>query len=919
MEAVVLALAALTPWAFGGVDPVFELALAAGLALLLALWAAVAVASGQLTVVRCPVTFVLALLFVAGGVQLLPLPPGLLGAASPGAAQLRAELYPAQPEQLTADIQAPAAPAWPTVTVYPHATRAELARWLGVLILFAAVRNQVASTGSLWRLSLVMLLNGCLLAVFGLAQAFSAKGKVYWAFPTDGVPFGPFINRNHFAAYVNLCFALGVGLLVWLGPTEQDRKQRYMTKPNALAEQGDVMATVLSPFAILHSPAQLWTAVGLALMVGAVMCSLSRGGVVTLFLALLATACLKLTWPIRVRRLEVLIVPALLVVGLFAWIGFRPLESRLGSVLKGSDALAETRWQLWSGLLDLAPRFWLLGSGNGTLGYVEPLTRRPEAALDPATFVDHAHNDYLEALVEGGVVRAGLTLLLVGLAFAAGFRGLRRYAGRTPGALATGAMVGFLAIALHSAVDFAITTPAVAVLAAVVVAQLVALDRADPTKSPADTRADVVALDFEPPAHRHHHRRHRDEAAADESAAGGAGILGPLGRVAVAVTALAVGGLLVAHAWQADRAHRLHLTAFRAAHKQRPDQAMAYLEAAARVAPGDAAVQAEIGQAYLDAGQRERDQNLDDIRRLDHVRLAGLAAGAVRPAAAATAVAAWKDVPRPAPDRVPADRRAAGFARSVVPALIHFAQARRLCALLPKPHMRFAAHAAELVRADPPAAYWRRSLLLAPFDPDLWYFAGVEALRDGHADEAWADWRRSLELTPRPQNDPQLRKYRERLAAIIAAAAPPAGSDPKQRGEQLMARVLPDRPDDLLAAADILDPTASPNGPARPLLDRALALLYDRSEGLSAEESYLEAQILSRLGRDEDAIKAYARALTFAQAKLEWRYQYVKLLIDRGRWKEARRELDVLQREHPGSQQVKDWIAEVDRELLLVQ
>src|SRR5919199_1130115 len=75
MEVVVLALAALTPWAFGGVDPVFELATAAGLAVLLVLWAGVAVASGRFTWMRCQVAFALAALFLVGLVQLVPLPP----------------------------------------------------------------------------------------------------------------------------------------------------------------------------------------------------------------------------------------------------------------------------------------------------------------------------------------------------------------------------------------------------------------------------------------------------------------------------------------------------------------------------------------------------------------------------------------------------------------------------------------------------------------------------------------------------------------------------------------------------------------------------------------------------------------------------------------------------------------------------
>src|SRR5206468_925444 len=154
------------------------------------------------------------------------------------------------------------------------------------------------------------------------------------------------INRNHFAAYINLCIALGVGLLVWLGPSELDRKRRYMVKPNAPTEQGQEMASVFSPFTILHSPAQLWTCAGLGLMLAALVCSMSRGGVATLFIALIATLCLRLSWPIRVRRLEVLLVPILLMVGLFAWVGFHPFETRLGAALKG-ESLTESRWEIW--------------------------------------------------------------------------------------------------------------------------------------------------------------------------------------------------------------------------------------------------------------------------------------------------------------------------------------------------------------------------------------------------------------------------------------------------------------------------------------------------------------------------------------------------------------------------------------------
>ena len=862
MEVVVLALAALTPWAFGGVDPVFEMAIAAGLALLLALWAALAVAAGQLTFVRCPVTLALALIFLVGLIQLMPLPAGTLGWISPGAGQIRGGLLSCRSRTFdTAVDGGGGAPAWPTISVYPHATRAELFRWLGLLVLFAAVRNQIATTGSLWRLSLVMLINGCLLAVFGLAQAFRSPRFIYWVYEASE-PFGPFINRNHFAAYMNLCFALGVGLLVWLGPSEQDRKQKYMVKPNALNEQREVLGTLFSPFSVLHSPAQLWTLAGLALMLGATMFSLSRGGFVALFVALIVTMCLRLSWPIRVRRLEVLLVPALLLLGLFAWIGFRPLESRLATLMKIGETTTDTRLSMWADLVNLAPRFWLVGSGYGTLAYVEPLTRRATTFSDPAIFVEHAHNDYLEGFIEGGLLKGGLTVLLVGLIFMAGFRGLRRYSGRTPGALAVGAMTGFLAIALHSAVDFSMTTPAVAILATIVVAHLVALNRADPTRPPADDTVHMNSVRL--------------------AAVGGFGI---------AVTALLLGALLVGHTWESDRVYRWKLAAFQATRKSDPpnrEEAIRCLNAAAQIDPDDAELQSDLGQEYLDFGHEEM------------------------------AIA-----PKP----LTADKQSSLFQEFTLPALEHFALARRDCPLLPRPQMRFAAHAAELSHADSPRQYWDRALKLAPYDPDLWYFAGVQALREGRQDYAWECWRKSLELTPKPLPfADHIQRHRDRLAAMIHAAIPYFGTEPRQQGEMVRDHIVPpDRPDDLVTAATIVDPSLAPDGPARPLLDRALTMLNaEIASGSSpdqhqiADQYHLKALICEKIGDWEAAIRTYGQAVTLDPNKVDWRLEYVKLLKEELRWKEAQHELLRLQRELPHNspelQIVQDWIQEVERE-----
>ncbi len=210
MEGVILLLVAGLPWAFGGVDPPFELALAAGVALLLVLWAAIVCVSGRFNWLRCAVAPALTGIVLLAAFQLVPLPQFVLRIVSPGTADLWATILPAEPEKLSDTVTAPAAPTLRPISIYPHATRVELFRWLEILIVFTAVRNQIASTASMRRLALVVVVNGCALSLYGLYQLFNTRStgaaSVY-GYETVGRVFGPFINRNHAAAFLNAAIA----------------------------------------------------------------------------------------------------------------------------------------------------------------------------------------------------------------------------------------------------------------------------------------------------------------------------------------------------------------------------------------------------------------------------------------------------------------------------------------------------------------------------------------------------------------------------------------------------------------------------------------------------------------------------------------------------------------------------------------
>lgn len=870
MEVLLLVLVVLSPWAFGAVDPVFELMLAAGVLGLLGLWAAVVVIQGRLNWVRCPAALCLIGLTLLGLFQLVPMPNGLLRVVSPNSAALRTELLPENPEVVAAD-GAPSTPsAYNPISVYPYLTRCEIVRWLGVLALFAVVRNQIATTAGFRRLSAVALVNGVLLALFGMAQLFASKRTHVYGFESAGEVLGPFINRNHFASYLNMCLGLGIGLLLTLGPSEGERRRRMVQKPNALGEHEIDDTAIFSPFAVLQSPAQMWVCVGLAVTLAGVLCSFSRGAAVSLVAGVVAAGIARLSagGP-RFRRLELLILPAVILIGLLAWTGIRPLESRLATLWQGG-AFDKSRWAMWMSISRLVPMFPVFGCGYGTLVKIEPISRRddlfPALSAYDLVEIDHAHNDYLEGFVEGGFIRLSLTVALVAFVVIYGVRAVRRWTGRTPGALAFGGLTAIAALAAHSFVEFSITTPAVAVLAAVIAAHLMSLVRTDPASPPSAAHSGVMYARLSRPA-----------------------------MMAVASLFAVVGVVLILQTWQAERVQRLRLEAYRAKKAEPPDYDRAFrmLLAATRIAPDNADVRVELGQEYLNAWERQVKLRKDLASR-PLLAAGSIAASALEPFAPAPLLLLPelnKRVPHVTEKALAVDLERPGLQEMI--------KARNTCPLLPRPHMRLAAHAAAMAQHDPPAKYWERARRLAPYDAELWYFSGVESRRQGRTDEAWDQWKKSLSIQ---------RKYLPQTVDAAIAAGMSA--------TDMLARLLPDDPRVIYEAAIKLEPDPDSAERTRPLWEKVLSLLATREEP-GPWEFYVNANALRRLDQPDAALAAYRQAVDMHFQGADWREEYARYLEANGKYEEALRQVDYIERQAGLTPQLKQFKDVVEQELNL--
>ncbi|UCU94183.1 O-antigen ligase family protein [Hydrogenophaga taeniospiralis] len=330
------------------------------------------------------------------------------------------------------------------LTPTPLATAHALLAGLPVVVCFlVALSGNVAQILALLRLWLWVAVAQ---AALGLLQLGGFEGLY---FGMDGVEpvIGSYASKNTYANLLAMAVPLAV-LGLW---GASGRKRR------GSGNKGERR----SPW---------WGVLALLTLLAAALASTSRTGIATaLLVALLA---LTLLAPAResagggrsgwLRRLGLpALALGLLAVALFMG-GLDWVERFDAERLAADDALrALTREATWQGAL----AYWPLGSGLGSYAWVFPRFQSPEVGR---YWLDLAHNDYLQVLMETGAL--GLVSMALALALM-GRRALQLFsAGRgtwnSSDRLAVACGLGLLATLLHAWVDYPFRIPANAMLAA---------------------------------------------------------------------------------------------------------------------------------------------------------------------------------------------------------------------------------------------------------------------------------------------------------------------------------------------------------------------------------------------------------------------------------------------------------------------
>jgi O-antigen ligase len=331
--------------------------------------------------------------------------------------------------------------------------------FLLVSMLIAA--NFLASRRRLAAMAGALTIFGLALAIFALVQHFTWNGKLYWLRPnTVSIsPFGPFVNHNHFAGYMELLVPVPIAMII-------TRAVRGETR-------------LLYGFAA--------AAIGVALIA-----SLSRGGMISLTATLMFLILMsgRLTNPVRnssrrdwsnaagrggaagLRRIQSAIAPAsrILIVLAIAgaitagliWVGPDAVAKRIseGQTSSASQrSLSSNRVWVWRDTLSMIRANPVLGVGLGAYGTAFSIYTRSDGSIR----VPQAHNDYLQVVADCGMIGGLIALWFLCLTFKAIWRGVRSPDPLMAG-IALGCGGGIFAILVHSLFDFNLQLPGTALL-----------------------------------------------------------------------------------------------------------------------------------------------------------------------------------------------------------------------------------------------------------------------------------------------------------------------------------------------------------------------------------------------------------------------------------------------------------------------
>jgi O-antigen ligase len=318
------------------------------------------------------------------------------------------------------------------ITAYRYVTYSHLLLYAAYGMLVFVVIQTLRRSSQFELLAKIFMGYGAIVASFAVLQGLAPNGKLYWIRPLEqgGFIYGPYVNHNHYAGLMEMLMPFPL-VLAATRFTDGNRK---------------IVAAGIA-----------------ALMAGSIFLSGSRGGMAAFVVQMIVLSVFL------VRKRDGSWKPPLMLGGFLAvvivflvWMGGNELTQRLISI--HSEAREEinggVRLSIDRDCFRMLLKKPFFGWGLGTFPTVYPQFR----SFYTTFFVNEAHNDYLQLLVETGLAGFSIAVWFVVLVFRGASGKLKNWNETASGAMTMAALLGCVGILMHSFLDFNLQIPANAAL-----------------------------------------------------------------------------------------------------------------------------------------------------------------------------------------------------------------------------------------------------------------------------------------------------------------------------------------------------------------------------------------------------------------------------------------------------------------------
>lgn len=851
-EAIVLALACLSPWAIGAVDSWAGFGLASGVTLLALFHLILEWNRGWCRRIFCLPSLAIAGLGLLALAQATPIPNHTIRSIDRSIPKTRAELAPSESYRVAGDPRPEVGAPAETLSLDPDSSMQVAVQLAGAWILFQASMG-LGGFVTLRRFGIALTANTALLSLFSIAQSLAWQGKIYGlrtAPSTTGwFTGGPFVSHNHLAAYLNLGVGFSVAFLIL---ASQRRPALPASRgPAAWGSKG-----------VIHTPtnyAYLTPAYAVGMILVGMLFSHSRGGFLAMVVSGVLAAVILRPKNFYLKGLGsvLVLVPLILLV-----VGSTSPFLRLASILDLTESGYTVRFALWRHVFPVWLQHPFLGTGLGS--FAVAAAPYADFRMDDLRFFSHAENEYLQMLVEAGVVGLALTLLAIG--------GIGRLAARAYKATTTvgergmvlAGIASCIALVFQSLSDFPMHIPGITVPAVILVGYLcrIGLDGRSDAAAPASWLNRALSN------------------------------LASFGMIALSVPVLgyewtmARAEILVVQAGMPFPKTEMPSGGLEVLPKDVLETRQAALQAALRLRPNWWEGHYRLGMNYLGFFELTASEWLKEVADEAVANDPSL-----RPRERLVRKADTKPTPTPpTPLRVASSSKAdpvwihflahstppekltadGGLLTQepvrdfLVPAAHEFLEARRCCPSLAAPHLRLASLDYLIEHGEPTAKHVERTLRLAGSNSPILDLAAQLALQVGDRDLAARCWHQSLEVRT------------DRDGWIKVADAAGGFLTP----ERILNEVIPSNNAGMLMRfADRLYAEPEAQAAREMFLKAALKRVPLETELTSNERLWLTSQIQARLDDRKDARPGMEAAISNEPMRSEWRHELIAWLL----------------------------------------